>query len=482
MNKFILKTRETLILTILDLLINAKAGRKILFNKLQDEIRKIFLDKKATGISSVKYVQEVKVQYLIALLGIISKNIEKDYYSKKYIRNLTRTMLKGLLYKDKSGSVKNKFEQNYGYYPPSFCTVSPTQKCNLRCSGCYALSDRDTKSSLPYWVVERLVREMHDLVGSRFIVISGGEPFLWKNSEKGIIDLAESFPDMFFMAYTNGTLLDDKTIDRLLTSGNLIPAISVEGYARETDERRGRGIYKKLLLNMEKLKRAGLPFGVSVTATKKNIDILLDDTFYEYWFEDVGATFMWMFHLMPIGRAHDTMELMISAEDRKKLFEKWEHLLFDRQFFVADFWNSGAASDGCMAYAKNGGYFYVDWNGNITPCVFVPYYKDNIYDLYKDNKTIVDAITSDYFTRGRNWQREYNGFNPKPKNILAPCSIRDHHRIFRESILTEDVKPLDENAEIALKDPEYVHCLDDFDEQLAKITDPMWEERLNKKS
>jgi MoaA/NifB/PqqE/SkfB family radical SAM enzyme len=47
---------------------------------------------------------------------------------------------------------------------------------------------------------------------------------------------------------------------------------------------------------------------------------------------------------------------------------------------VGDFWNSGVAAEGRIAYARPGGYFYVNWNGNVTPCAFVPYYKDNIVD------------------------------------------------------------------------------------------------------
>jgi MoaA/NifB/PqqE/SkfB family radical SAM enzyme len=67
---------------------------------------------------------------------------------------------------------------------------------------------------------------------------------------------------------------------------------------------------------MELLKDVGVPFGLSVTATKQNMNLLRKEEFYDHWFKEVGATYMWMFHLMPIGRARENIPLMISAEER----------------------------------------------------------------------------------------------------------------------------------------------------------------------
>jgi MoaA/NifB/PqqE/SkfB family radical SAM enzyme len=52
----------------------------------------------------------------------------------------------------------------------------------------------------------------------------------------------------------------------------------------------------------EHLRDEGVPFGISVTATSKNIDVLLRDEFYDFYFRELGACYMWQFQLMPIGR------------------------------------------------------------------------------------------------------------------------------------------------------------------------------------
>lgn len=62
---------------------------------------------------------------------------------------------------------------------------------------------------------------------------------------------------------------------------------------------RGEGVYKKIREALANLREAGVPFGIQVTATSKNYEILLTDEFYKYYFEEMGATHMWQYQLMP---------------------------------------------------------------------------------------------------------------------------------------------------------------------------------------
>jgi MoaA/NifB/PqqE/SkfB family radical SAM enzyme len=280
---------------------------------------------------------------------------------------------------------------------------------------------------------------------------------------------------MFFLVYTNGTLINRELADKLAELSNVTPAISIEGFESETDQRRGIGVYRKILNAFENLRNVGLPFGISVTATSKNIDVLLTDEFYDYYFEEQGACYMWQFQLMPIGRGKDEMSLMVDPDSRLKLYRKWEILLSEKRYCLADFWNSGVLSRGCIAYGRSGGYFYIDWHGNITPCAFIPYYVDNIYDLYKNGKTLSDALFSDFMVNGRKWQREYGLDNcQKPNNWLMPCSIRDHYEVFRNSVLTTDAKPDDQKAKEALESNEYFQILKEYDQQLENLTEKIW--------
>jgi len=299
---------------------------------------------------------------------------------------------------------------------------------------------------------------------------------MYKSEGRTLFDTFGKYDDMFFHVYSNGTLVNEKVAQQLARCANVTVAISVEGFEEETDQRRGAGTFRKILKAFESLRRAGVPFGVSVTATSRNVERLLSDEFYDFYFLEQGACYMWQFQLMPIGRGKDEMALMVTPQNRLELFRKWEKLLTEKQYCLADFWNSGVLSRGCIAYGRSGGYFYIDWHGNITPCAFIPYYVDNIYDLYDNGRTLPDALFSQFMVKGRKWQSEYGLHDwKKPNNWLMPCSIRDHYEIFRNSVLSTDVKPEDEKAREALESPEYFDILRQYDEQLRALTDDIWE-------
>ena len=115
------------------------------------------------------------------------------------------------------------------------------------------------------------------------------------------------------------------------------------------------------------------------------------------------------------------------------------------------------------------------------PCAFIPYYVDNIYDLYKNGKTLADAMFSDFTKKGRQWQRECGLNNwSRPDNWLMPCFIRDHYEIFRNVILPKIEKLEDENAQEALESNEYFGILKNYDEELRGLSEIIWKnEYLN---
>jgi len=444
--------------------------RPPLMKKLFSSMHKSIVEENTTH---PKAVMEKKYQYFVSMLECAMKNIDKGNISREVLKKMIKTLVKNALMKDKK--IIDEAKKKYGE-TPSFIVLSPTGKCNLKCTGCYAAVGGKEFNTLPYDVVEKIVDECHDW-GNRFMTISGGEPFMYNDNGKTLFDLWKKYNDMFFLVYTNSTFITPEAAKKLAELGNVTPAISVEGLEKETDERRGKGIFRRILVSFKNLRDAGVPFGISVTTTRKNVDILLTDKFYDYYFNKLGVTYMWQFQLMPIGRGRGCIELTITPEERFKLYRKWEKLLKEKKYCIADFWNSGVLSDGCLAYGREGGYLYVNWDGNIMPCVFVPYFVDNVIDLFRKGKKLKDALNSEFFKRGRKWQHEYAlSHTKKPKNWLMPCSIRDHYNNWRENIATPDIKPENKDAADSLTSKEYREHLKKFDEELHKLTDKVWEE------
>lgn len=466
--------KEGIYLTVLDKIIYSKRIlRPPLMNMFLKRLHKELVEENRENI---KEVNEKKYQWLVATLECALRNIDKGYISRDVMKRMMKVFVRNALLKDQKKI--DEARKKYGVIP-GFIVLSPTSKCNLHCTGCYAAVPGTKFNTLPYDVVDRICDECYNKFNQRFMTISGGEPFLYRDSGKTLFDIWKKYDQMFFLVYTNGHFITPEAAKKLAELGNVTVAISVEGMEKETDERRGKGAFRKVMKAFKNLRDAGVPFGISVTTTKKNVDILLTEEFYDFYFKKQGVSYMWQFQIMPVGHGARAMELTITPEQRLKLYRSWEKFLKEDRYSIADFWNSGVLSDGCVAYAKDGGYLYINWDGKITPCVFVPYWVHNINDLYAEGKSIVDAINSDFFKRGREWQSDYK---QKKCNWLMPCSIRDNARNWRKNIATKDIKPENSDAEAALKSEEYWQELEKFDEEIEKLTLPIWEEEyLGKK-
>ncbi len=444
--------------------------RRIFINKIKKSVYKHLVIKNG---SSIKEVQIKKYQFVSSLLDSIDRALQEGFITAEVAEKSFKTLGKNFINSKEIILIHKNFCKKYGKNPPLFVVLAPTQKCNLACTGCYA-SARFNAPTLSYRVIDKIFQEIHDEWGSRFVTITGGEPLIYNDQGKTMFDLWKKYNDIYFLFYTNGTLITKEVAKKLAELGNVTPAISIEGYEKETDDRRGSGVYRRILESIKNLKEAGVAFGVSITATSKNFDLLIDDKFYDFVFEELGAIYMWMFQLMPIGQACDMRNCMINPEQRIRLYRKWEYLLKEKKYPIADFWNSGVLSDGCIAYGRKGGYLYIDWNGNIMPCVFVPYFEDNVIQLYNQGKKLTDALFSGLFINGRKWQEDYGYKKRRADNWLMPCSIRDHFSNFKKNIITKKTKPEDNFAEDALKSEDYEKALDEFDKELEEKSLPIW--------
>jgi len=416
----------------------------------------------------------------LALARLVDRALAEDRLSDAVLRALLERLVGDVLLHRGDRSAKHGFARRHGCAPPDFLTISPGRACNLRCEGCYAGSGA-TPERLDWATLDRLVTEARDQWGVQFFVLSGGEPFAYRDGGKGIVDLAERHHECFFLTYTNSTLIDDDLARRLADLGNLSPGLSIEGLRERTDARRGQGVFDRVVAAAERLRREKVLFGLSVTATRHNADEVLSDEVIDLFFGQLGALYAWVFHYMPIGRA-PSLELMLTPEQRVRLYERVWHLVRDRGLFIADFWNSATATNGCIAGGRPGGYLYVDWNGAVCPCVFVPYSPVNLRDLYASGGTLDDVWAQRFFAAFRGWQRGY-GYREAHEsyegggNWLRPCPIRDHHRDFRAMVAEGDARPVDAAARDALEDPAYAAGLEAFDRRLAELTDPIWRER-----
>ncbi|MDI6845256.1 MAG: radical SAM protein [Candidatus Saccharicenans sp.] len=415
----------------------------------------------------------------IAILRTVTRAIIEDRLSPRTVEKLLKVLLAEAIVKEGEISIKEAFRQKYGVIPPAFMLISPTKKCNLYCIGCYADSDR-TEIKLSWPVLDRLVTEAKQFWGARFMVFSGGEPLMYEDEGHTIMDLVEKHDDVFFLMYTNGTLIDEKLARRMAGTGNIMPAISVEGLKESTERRRGRGVFDSILRAFENLRKEKVFFGISLTVTRNNADEVFSDEVVDFYFGQQGAHFAWVFQYMPIGRAF-TLDLLPTPEQRLRMYRRAWELVYKKHLFLVDFWNSGTATHGCISAGRSGGYMVVNWDGTVTPCVFLPYSPVNIYEIYGQGRNLIDVWANPFFADLREWQRRYGyGRNlaaeGRVRNWIMPCPMRDHYGELYELLKKHRPRPIDENAAEALTDPEYYQGLVEYDRKVASLLDPIWEE------
>jgi len=423
------------------------------------------------------HVIQDKAYIIRAMVHSIDRALAQGNISEAVVKGLLRGLVLNAFLREEHKDAWERFRQEHdGRNPPSFVVISPGKLCNLHCKGCYASSGNDSEK-MDWEVFDRIITEARTLWGSGFIVISGGEPLAYRCRGKGILDAAAKHQDMFFLMYTNGTLIDRKTAARMAEVGNLTPAISVEGWEERTDARRGKGVFQRVLRSMANLREVGVPFGISLTATRENCEEILSDEFLDFFFEEQGAIYGWIFQYMPIGRGF-TLDMLPTPEQRVWMWKRAWQVIREKKYFLPDFWNLGTVSDGCISAGRQGGYLYFDWNGKVMPCVFVPYSPVNINDAYREGKTLNDILEEPFFEAIRQWQDRYGYAATRPeetKNWMMPCIIRDHHADFRRILEATEPDPEDEAALQAMMDPTYRDGLIKYDEALAQLMDPIWE-------
>ena len=423
-------------------------------------------------------VQKEKLQIMLNLMETALDRVERGLYSKSVVKQGINVFVEQMLFSPKGKKKKaiDAFEAKFGRLPPGFLVIGPTKKCNLHCKGCYAKSHSKTAETIPFSILDRIITEKTELWASNYVTWVGGEPTLYKSEGKDILDIAERHMDNMFLMYTNGTLIDKKKAKRMADLGNVVPQISVEGFEKETDERRGKGVFKKILAAFDLMREAGVPFGIAVTPMRHNAQLLTSDAFIDFYFDQQKATLAWVFQYMPIGRGY-SLDLMITPEQRLRLLDREREILWKKGLFYVDFWNSGPIGSGCIAAGRPDGYLYIDWSGWVMPCPYFQFSPVNILDVYKNGGDLNDIYNQPFFESIREWQDHYayRKKGDETGNWLRPCPIRDHHRIAMEMI--EEYKPVpeDEETEAWLHDENLHRGLVEFDKLLAELMDPYWE-------
>lgn len=354
---------------------------------------------------------------------------------------------------------QEELRRKYNCNIPWAILLDPTSACNLHCTGCWA-AEYGNKLNLTYDEINEIIRQGKDM-GVYFYIYTGGEPMVRKAD---IIRLCEAHDDCVFLAFTNGTLLDEAFADEMLRVKNFVPAISLEGFEDATDGRRGSGVYQKARAAMDLLHRKKLLYGISSCYTSANYDSITSEEYYDSLI-DMGAYFIWYFHYMPVGN-DASPDLLPTPEQREVVYRRIRDYRSRKPLFAMDFQNDAEYVGGCIAGGRR--YLHINANGDADPCVFVHYSDGNIRE-----KSLLDILRGPLFMA-------YHDCQPFNENMLRPCPMLENPQMLRAMVDTTGAKSTD------MRSPETVEHLcakcDAYAEKWTPTATELWKSREHARS
>ena len=313
----------------------------------------------------------------------------------------------------KGSATQHENREKYGCNIPWAILLDPTSACNLHCTGCWA-AEYGNRLNLSLETIDSIICQGKEL-GTYMYIYTGGEPTVRKAD---LFKLCEMHPDCMFLAFTNGTLINEEFCQEMLRVKNFVPAISLEGFEEANDSRRGQGIYDKVANAMRLMKEHKLPFGISTCYTSVNYKDITSEEFFDYMI-DSGALFTWFFHYMPVGNGAAT-ELLPTPEQRTHVYRKIREYRSTKALFTMDFQNDAEYVGGCIAGGRN--YLHINAKGDVEPCVFIHYSNCNIHDV-----TLLEALKSPLFMA-------YKEGQPFNDNMLRPCPMLENPEKLRAMV------------------------------------------------
>lgn len=305
-----------------------------------------------------------------------------------------------------------------------------TRSCNLACSHCRASSKHG-----PYLnelTTDECFKVIDDIVAlsSPVVILTGGEPLLRKDLFE-IIEYSKKKGLTLVMA-SNGTLLNDENIKKILSFGIKRISVSLDGPDAATHDnlRQVPDAFEQACSGIKKAKSAGLEFQINSTITKRNVAKLPQIMSLA---QDLGAKAHHIFLLVPIGRAKEMIDDELSPQEYEKTLEflaeskktspieikitcapHFNRILTQKHFETA----STLKGRGCMGGT---GFCFISHIGDVQPCGYLDIKCGNVRD-----SSLKDIwLNSEVFNNIRNWDK-YTGKcgSCEFKNVCGGCRAR----------------------------------------------------------
>jgi mycofactocin radical SAM maturase len=201
---------------------------------------------------------------------------------------------------------------------PVTITWEVTLGCNLFCDHCLSGSGpgHQRPEELTTEEAREFVAELDEMDVFQ-VNIGGGEPFV----RPDCMELLEALTDreISTCVSTNGTQLDEETLDRLEAMDPLFLQVSMDGLRPENDAIRGEGVFDQVVDALERLEERDIGTTVNTVVTRQNVYDLPEILALA---EDHGAGLR-LNRFRPSGRGEDAWDHFRLDRERIEFLHEW---------------------------------------------------------------------------------------------------------------------------------------------------------------
>jgi radical SAM protein with 4Fe4S-binding SPASM domain len=139
---------------------------------------------------------------------------------------------------------------------PKVLRIEPASKCNLGCVHCPTGTIEMERGIMSLDIFQKILIEIKENKENIKVIVlyHGGEPFLNKNFFKMVKEIKEINNNFYIKTVSNGTVLNEKIIDQIVSSDIDLIEFSLDGYSSEDSEKiRKNSNTNKIIENLKKI-------------------------------------------------------------------------------------------------------------------------------------------------------------------------------------------------------------------------------------
>ena len=256
------------------------------------------------------------------------------------------------------------------------CVMMVTESCNLRCKYCYISAGESNVQAAPTQQIFHMI-DLLNTIGIKKLIIGGGEPLV----REDIFDILDrSTARMPTHLLTNGTLINEKTAQKLALSGIDGVGISLDSPMPKVHDELRDGSFNATINGIKLCVKEGFDVDIGVCVTTKNFGYALDLIRFA---ENIGATSITFEGLNPVGRGKNCANLALTAKQTDTFLQTIYEILRDIKpnikiiMFYPQWVRWSKDATGCEIGKS---FFGLRPNGDILPCTNLPITLGNLLE------------------------------------------------------------------------------------------------------